>query len=193
MKEKLKLSLPVIVEGKYDKLRVAAVADADIFTTDGFAVFNSKEKLALFCRLAEKNGVILLTDSDGAGKVIRRYLTSAIPKEKLYQLHIPRVPGKEKRKKKPSAEGILGVEGTDTETLARLLSPFAGGTRPRRAGIEKRDLMLLGFSGGPESKQKRAALARDYGLPEDMTANALLAALNILADRESFLKTAKTV
>ncbi|MBQ7170847.1 MAG: DUF4093 domain-containing protein [Clostridia bacterium] len=85
------------------------------------------------------------------------------------------------------------MEGTDPETLYRLLAPFAGGSRPKRAGIEKRDLMLLGLSGGPESKQKRAALARAYGLPENMTANALLAALNILTDRENFLQTAKTL
>ena len=121
----LDIPYPVIVEGKYDRLRLLSVCNAQIITTDGFGIFKKNEKLALIRRLSEKTPVILLTDSDGAGKIIRSHLTSAIPKERLIQLYIPKIEGKEKRKATPSAEGTLGVEGMERELLFSLLSQSA--------------------------------------------------------------------
>ena len=121
---KLIIPYPIIVEGKYDRLRLLSVCDAHILTTDGFGIFKKNEKLALFRRLSRQTPVILLTDSDGAGKLIRSHLTGAIPKDRLIQLYIPKIKGKEKRKDAPSAEGTLGVEGMERQLLFDLLSPF---------------------------------------------------------------------
>ena len=117
MKERLKIPYPVIVEGRYDKLRLDAVMEGQILTTDGFGLFNKKEKTMLFRALAKSTPVIVLTDSDGAGTLIRSHLSGMIPKERLIHLYIPRIEGKEKRKDAPSAEGTLGVEGMETELL----------------------------------------------------------------------------
>ena len=122
--KKLKIPYPIIVEGKYDRLRLINVCDAHIITTDGFGIFKSAEKLAIIRQLCKKTPVILLTDSDGAGKVIRSHITSAIPADRLIQIYIPQIKGTEKRKAHPSAEGTLGVEGMDTLLLYELLSPF---------------------------------------------------------------------
>ena len=127
MAERLKILYPVIVEGRYDKLRLEQVIEAQILTTDGFGVFNKKEKGQLFRTLARKTPLIVLTDSDGAGKLIRSHLTSMIPAERLIQLYVPRIEGKERRKEQPSAEGILGVEGMERELLRELLLPYADG------------------------------------------------------------------
>ena len=193
MNEKLQIDLPIIVEGKYDRLRLLTVCDADIFTTGGFAIFNAKERLALFRRLAERGGILLLTDSDGAGGVIRRYIGSAIPPDRIYHLRIPRIAGKERRKASRSAEGLLGVEGMTPELLRSLLLPCAGGQRPVRAGIGKADLFACGLSGGTDSSSRRDRLAEAFGLPTGMTANALLSALNIITDKETFFRTAETL
>ena len=120
---RLKIPYPIIVEGKYDRLRVLSVCDATILTTDGFGIFKRNEKLSLFRSLGEKSPVIILTDSDGAGKLIRSHLCSAIPKERLIQLYIPQIKGTEKRKKAPSAEGTLGVEGMEAELLIDMQGP----------------------------------------------------------------------
>lgn len=191
--EKLQIDLPIIVEGKYDRLRLLSICDADIFTTGGFAIFNSRERLALFRRLAERGGILLLTDSDGAGGVIRRYIGSAIPPDRIYHLRIPKIEGKERRKASRSAEGLLGVEGMTPELLRSLLLPYAGGRRPVRAGIAKADLFACGLSGGSDSSAHRDRLAEAFGLPAGMTANALLSALNIVTDKESFFRMAKTL
>ena len=119
--EKLKIAYPIIVEGKYDKLRLQTICEGLIIKTDGFGVFKNQERLALIRQLAKKSKIIVLTDSDGAGKVIRSHITSAIPKDRLIQLYTPQVKGKERRKDEPSAEGFLGVEGTEVDTLRRLL------------------------------------------------------------------------
>ena len=123
--EKLRINYPIIVEGKYDKIKILSVADACVIQTDGFGVFKNSERLALIRKLAEREKIIVMTDSDGAGKVIRSHITSAIPKDRLIQLYIPQVEGKEKRKQAPSAEGYLGVEGTEADIIRRLLEPFA--------------------------------------------------------------------
>ena len=187
--EKLKIPYPIIVEGKYDRLRLLSVCDAQILTTEGFGIFKKNEKLALFRRLSEKTPVILLTDSDGAGKLIRSHLTSAIPTERLIQLYIPRIRGKEARKDAPSAEGTLGVEGMERTLLYDLLSPFEDGVRVARAAehpLSKADFYADGLSGGAKSAARRDVLAASLGLPEGMTANALLAALKILVSYEEY-------
>jgi ribonuclease M5 len=193
MTEKLNISMPIIVEGKYDKIKLASVCNADIFTTDGFSIFNSKEKLALFARLAKKNGIIIMTDSDGAGTVIRRHISNAIPADKIFHLRIPKIKGKERRKSTASAEGTLGVEGMEAELIRKLLLPYSGGCCPRRAGITKAMLYEHGLSGGEGSAARRDKLAAVFDLPDGMTANALLSALNILTDAESFEKAAKAI
>ncbi len=180
---KLKIPYPIIVEGKYDRLRLLSVCDGQILTTDGFGIFRKKEKLSLFRELGKRTPIIILTDSDGAGKVIRSHLCSAIPKDKLIQLYIPKIEGKEKRKPAPSAEGTLGVEGMEGQLLWELLLPFedeAAFSAARENKLSKADLYADGLSGREDSAHKRALLCRRLSLPEDMTPNALLEALKIL-------------
>ena len=187
---KLKIPYPIIVEGKYDRLRVLSVCDATVLTTDGFGIFNKNEKLSLFRSLGEKSPVIVLTDSDGAGKLIRSHLSSAIPKDRLIQLYIPQIKGTEKRKKAPSAEGTLGVEGMERKLLFDLLSPFedeSAAVRLAENPLSKTDLYIDGLTGSADSASKRDELAVSLGLPRGMTSNALLAALKILLSYEEYL------
>lgn len=193
MTDKLKLDVPIAVEGKYDKIKVSAVADAQIIVTDGFGVFASDEKTMLIRRLAEPHGIIVLTDSDGAGRVIRNYFNSILPKDKLFHLYIPEIEGKEKRKKTPSKAGTLGVEGMETGLIRTLLEPFAVGEKRIKSSREltKTDFYADGFSGGDGSADKRAKLCKYLNLPTGMSANALLAAINLLGETdkyEEFLK-----
>lgn len=184
--EKKKISLPIIVEGKYDKNTLSQIFDARIFTLGGFGVFNSKEKQALLRRIA-KNGVILLTDSDGGGRQIRSFLLGILPPEKVKNVYIPKVEGKEKRKTKASRSGLLGVEGMSREVLERLLAPFVddGGRVELSAQndgkmITKVDFFVDGLTGADNSSERRRVLCRHFELPEDMTAKALIEALNLL-------------
>lgn len=188
--ERLRIACPVIVEGKYDKIKLSSVIEAQIITTDGFGVFRHAEKAALLRRLAEAGPLIVLTDSDGAGKVIRSRISQLIPRERLIQLYTPRLPGKERRKSAPSAEGVLGVEGMERELLWRLFEPYAGDALPARAHnpLSKTDFYIDGLSGGPDSAAKRDALAARFDLPPGMTANALLAALSMLCSYEDYLR-----
>lgn len=188
--EKIKIALPIIVEGKYDKIKLDSILDAKVITTGGFGIFNNAEKKALIRRLCE-NGVILLCDSDGAGKVIRAHIKSILPPEKVINLYIPKIEGKEKRKKEGSKEGTLGVEGMDADLLRDLFRKYADASTVTRTPITKRDLYLYGLSGGENSAEKRDALAAVYDLPSGMTANALLDALNILSSLEEFAEKAK--
>ncbi len=190
MRKKLTIPYPIIVEGKYDRLRLIEICSANIITTDGFGIFKKGERLSLLQELSVRTPIILLTDSDGAGKLIRSHITSAIPKERLIQLYIPKIEGKEKRKNAPSAEGTLGVEGMEFELLYNLLAPFEN-ERIYLSQIEnpisKTDFYIDGLSGGEDSAKKRAELAKKLNLPPDMTANALLAALKILISYEEYL------
>lgn len=191
--EKLKIPYPILVEGKYDKIKLDSVLEATVITTDGFRVFNRGEKLALVRALAERSPVIVLTDSDGAGKLIRSHITSALPKDKLIQLYIPKIQGKERRKITASAEGTLGVEGMDASLLRNLFAPYAegaDGAAPvlRDNKLSKVDFYLDGLSGGEGSTAKRDALAKTFGLPDGMTANALLAALRLLCTYEEYCR-----
>lgn len=190
MSEKLNIPYPIIVEGKYDRLRLLCVCNANIITTDGFGIFKKSEKLAIIRQLAKKTPIILLTDSDGAGKVIRSHITCAIPKERLIQLYIPQIEGKEKRKSEFSAEGTLGVEGMEAQLLIKILAPFENADALNGSlqnPISKTDFYIDGLSGKENSAQKRDELAAKLGLPSSMTANALLAALKILISYDEYL------
>ena len=149
--EKLRVRYPVIVEGRYDKARLCSFLSGDIIQTDGFRLFSDKKKLALIRRLAQADKVVVLTDSDRAGFRIRGHIAGAVPPEKLIHVYIPRVPGKERRKARPSAEGTLGVEGMDAEVLREALEKagaLADSQPPERSPITKGDLYALGLSGG---------------------------------------------
>ena len=192
MKERLKIPYPVIVEGRYDKLRLDAVMEGQILTTDGFGLFNKKEKTMLFRALAKSTPIIVLTDSDGAGKLIRSHISGMIPKERLIHLYIPRIEGKEKRKDAPSAEGTLGVEGMKNDLIYDLLAPYADATAVNRRMTENRlsktDLYNDGLTGGENSREKRNELAGKIGLPPDMTPNAFLSALRMLCSYEEYCR-----
>ena len=188
MKEKIREV--IVVEGRYDKNALLQVVDATVVETGGFGVFNDKEKLAFFRRLAESRGLILLTDSDGAGVVIRNYLKGALPKDKIRQAYVPDVYGRERRKSKAGKEGKLGVEGMRPEVLLEALrrcgATFEGTENAAlRAAITKADMMEKGLV-GPHSDGKRKELLQKLQLPGHMTANALLEALNLLMTREEF-------
>ena len=187
---KLQIPFPVIVEGRYDRLRLECVMEGQILTTDGFGVFRRQEKTQLFRALAERTPLILLTDSDGAGKLIRAHLTSVLPADRLIQLYIPRVAGTERRKQQPSAEGTLGVEGMEQALLYDLLAPYADPAaveRARKNPLSKTDLYLDGLTGCPDSAARRDALAQRLKLPPGMTPNAFLAALRVLLTYEEYL------
>ena len=188
--QKLKIAYPIIVEGKYDRLKILSVCEATVLTTDGFGIFKKQEKLSLIRKLGERSPIIILTDSDGAGKLIRSHLCSAVPADRLIQLYIPQIKGKEKRKDTPSAEGTLGVEGMEGEIIYDLLKPFEDEQkveRMRENPLSKTDFYIDGLSGGEGSAQKRDELAVSLGLPLGMTPNALLAALRILLTYEEYL------
>ena len=190
--ERIRVPYPVIVEGKYDRLRLLSVIDAEIYTTDGFGIFKSAEKAMLLRALARKTKIIVLCDSDGAGKVIRGRISSLIPGDRLIPLYVPRIAGKEKRKREPSKEGILGVEGMERSLLLDLLRPYGEGgdfsVREKETRcVTKADLYerrLTGFDGSATARDK---LAERLGLPAGMTPNAFLAALNVLCTYEEFL------
>ncbi len=187
---KKKVKEVIVVEGRYDKNALLQVVDAVIVETGGFSVFNNGEKLALLRRLAQKRGLILLTDSDGAGFVIRRYLKGAIPPEQIKQAYIPDVAGKERRKRKAGKEGKLGVEGMTPavllDTLRRAGATFEGeeNTAPD-AHITKADLLDKGLI-GPHSAEKRQTLLKKLDLPSHLTPNAMLEALNLLLTQAEF-------
>lgn len=182
----MRIQEAIVVEGRYDKAAVAAVADTLILETAGFGVFKDAERLALLRRLAEQRGLIVLTDSDGAGFVIRSYLKGAIPRGQVKHAYIPDVTGKERRKRAPGKEGKLGVEGMKPDVLRQAIlragATVLDGSAPcRPAGdLTAADLFALGLSGVPEAAERRATLLRSLGLPERMGAKALLAALNAL-------------
>lgn len=203
----LKIKEALVVEGRYDKNTLSQIIDAPIFVTNGFGIFRNPDTLSLLRRVAEQRGLIILTDSDGGGLVIRNYLKGVISSELIKHAWIPDIPGKERRKPSPGKEGKLGVEGMEPETLLTALrnagatvleeeprldpsvaahsvrhSPAAG------SAITKTDLYELGLSGRPDSKVKRKALQKQLGLPENLSTNALLTALNCITTREAFLE-----
>ena len=189
----------IVVEGRYDKNTLSQVVDTVILETAGFGVFKHQELVALLRRLAEERGLIVLTDSDGAGFLIRSRLKSALPQDRVKHAYIPDVYGKERRKRAPGKEGKLGVEGMTPAVLVEVLRRAGAtfleegeGDRGPKGGITKADLYALGLSGGPDAARRRQALLKHLKLPEHMSANALLPVLNALYDRESFLEEAAT-
>lgn len=180
----------IVVEGRYDKNTLSQIVDAPIFETAGFGIFKNKEPMSLLRRTAEKRGLIVFTDSDGAGFVIRNHLKSAIPGKYLKHAYIPDIPGKEKRKASPGREGKLGVEGMTPEILLEALkragATIEGENVTQRNAITKQDLMALGLSGGANAKEKRLALLKMLSFPEHMSSNAMLEALNVLYTLEEF-------
>ena len=183
-----RLRLPVVVEGRYDKAAVCSMFSATVIATDGFGVFNSKEKQALI-RAVCKDGVIILTDSDGAGKVIRGFLSGMIPKDRIYQVYVPAIEGKEKRKTKRSKEGILGVEGVGADILRPLLLPFCVGEElPVKNEISTADLYELGLTGADNSAYLRDRACAALGLPSGMGAKAFLAAVTLVSDKDKLAR-----
>lgn len=186
----LHVRYPIIVEGKYDRLRLLSLVRGQILTTDGFGIFKAGEKAALLRALAKKTPLIVLTDPDGAGKLIRAHLSGILPKEKIIPLYVPQTKGKEKRKKAPSAEGFLGVEGQERELLYQLLLPYAteGGdnAHTEENPLSKVDFFEDGLTGTAGCTERRNRLAAHFALPPDMTPNALLAALRTIATYEEY-------
>ena len=191
----LKIREAIVVEGRYDKIALEPLVDTAIFTTEGFGIFKDREKMELLRRVAEKRGLIVFTDPDGAGLVIRNRLKSCIPPEHLKHAYIPDVPGRERRKKAPSRAGTLGVEGMRPEVLSEALSR-AGATRTEgeeRPGVTKADLYALGLFGRENSAELRRRLQKALGLPERLSANALLDAVNSLYRPEEFSAAAEAL
>ena len=184
----LKIREAIVVEGRYDKNTLSQIVDAPILETSGFGIFKDKEQMSLLRRIAERRGLIVFTDSDGAGFVIRNHIKSAIPGKYLKHAYIPDVYGKEKRKSTAGKEGKLGVEGLSPEilldSLRRAGATIEGENSPGNKGITKQDLMARGLSGGANASEKRLALLKKLGLPQRMSANAMLQALNLLCSLE---------
>lgn len=186
----------ILVEGRYDKNALSQVVDAAIFEANGFGVMKNKEKIEFLRNVAEKRGLIILTDSDGAGFVIRNRLKSLLPPEKLLQAYIPQIPGKEKRKKKGGKEGLLGVEGMTPEIIIEALrnsgAHFLGEDEPcPRGNITRQDLYRLGLMGGEGSSEKRNIVKKALGLPSHLGTNGFLDALNLMTTVDELEKLFK--
>ena len=191
----IKIREAIVVEGRYDKNTLAQIVDAPILETSGFGIMKDRQQLALLRRVAETRGLIVLTDSDGAGFVIRNYLKSAIPAQYLKQAYIPELYGTEKRKTAPGKEGKLGVEGMRPPVILEALRRCGATFEEQEAScpkgtITKQDLMALGLSGGPNSSEKRKKLLQQLDFPTQMSSNAMLQALNLLLSREELTELA---
>ena len=184
----VKIKEAIVVEGRYDKNTLSQILDAPILETSGFGLFKDKKQMKLLRQVAEKRGLIVFTDPDGAGFVIRNHIKSAIPAKYLKHAYIPDIAGKEKRKAAPGKEGKLGVEGMTPdvilEALRRSGATIEGESVEDTSTITKQDLMELGLSGGVDASAKRLALLKKLDLPEHMSTNAMLQALNLLMDLE---------
>jgi len=188
----IRLSQAVIVEGKYDKITLENIIDATIIATNGFAIFKDTEKRELIRLLAQKHGIVVITDSDSAGAVIRSHLKQICPKGSITNVYVPQLVGKEKRKNKSSKEGFLGVEGMSQQILIDALarSGITGSdivTKSVRK-ITKTDMYTLGLSGGENSAQKRQNLAQYLNLPTNMSGNAFLDCINAIFEYDEFFK-----
>ena len=188
----VKIQEAIVVEGKYDKNTLSQVVDAPIFQTDGFSIMKDKTQLELLRRVAQKRGLIVFTDSDGAGFVIRNYLKGAIPADQLKHAYIPDIFGKERRKDAPGKEGKLGVEGMPPDIIIQSLRRAGatfdeGGIRKEREELTKQDFFELGLSGSAGSQQKRRKLLRYLQMPEHMSSNAMLQALNLLYTKDELI------
>lgn len=180
----IKIKEAIVVEGRYDKNTLSQIVDAPILETSGFGIFKDKKQMALLRQVAKKRGLIVFTDPDGAGFVIRNHIKSAIPPQYLKHAYIPDVMGKERRKRNPGKEGKLGVEGMNPDTIVEALrragATMDGEDVTAKSQITKQDLMELGLSGGADASTKRLVLLKKLDLPEHMSSNAMLQALNLL-------------
>ena len=195
--KRIKIKEPIIVEGKYDKIRLSPHFDACIIELGGFQIYNNKDRLALIRKIAEKSGIIILTDSDSSGFKLRHYITSAVPKAQITNVFIPNVSGKEKRKAKPGKENLIGVEGMTTEIL---LDAFrkAGidpetGTSERKEPFTKAFLYELGLSGGTGSSELRRKVCEHYSLPKMLSANSLAEILPIITTEADFISALEEI
>ena len=194
----IKVKEAIIVEGKHDKIKLANFIDGLIITTDGFGIFKNKEKQMLIRHLAETRGILILTDSDGAGFVIRNFLKGAVPNDKIKNAYIPDIFGKEKRKTQPSKEGKLGVEGISEEILCRAIANSGAECELNNntisdGDITKTDLFIHGLTGTPNSSLNRAVLKQAMHLPENLTSNALLEILNCTMTKKEFEQLCKEI
>ena len=184
----IRIKEAIIVEGRYDVNKLKQLVDTIVIETGGFSIFNNREKLQLIRRIAAQRGILILTDSDGAGFVIRNYLKGAIPKEQVRHAYIPQIAGKERRKSKGSKEGTLGVEGVPDQVILNSLYragvTVIGESAPAHQPITKEDFYEWGLSGGKDSAARRQELLKALHLPSHMTANALLEFINAVADYE---------
>lgn len=189
----IRLDRPVIVEGKYDKIALENVVDALIITTDGFGIFKNREKCDLIRRLARKNGVIIMTDSDSAGAVIRSYIKKIISDCEIINVYVPELRGKEKRKARPSKSGLIGVEGMSPEIIENALkrSGVFSVKEENRRKITKTDMFVLGLSGREDSAGKRKDFLRFLGLPESLSSSAMLDVLNNMLTADEFFDKAE--
>ena len=192
----IKIKQAVIVEGKYDKIKLSGIIDAPIIQTDGFGIFKDKELQLMIRKLAEKRGILVLTDSDSAGFKIRSFIGSTVEQKQIFHAYIPDVFGKESRKTEPSKEGKIGVEGMPEQIIIQALSN-AGilcetAEEPARP-ITKLDLYEFGFTGGKDSAKKRAALLKYYSFPERLSANSLIKVLNCITTYERFVEDVKEI
>lgn len=182
----------IIVEGKYDKIKLSGFVDGFIFALDGFSVFNNKKDKQTLKTLAEKNGIVILTDSDSAGIKIRNFVKQLVGKEYVKHAYIPEILGKEKRKKAPGKEGLLGVEGIDEEIIIDALIKSGccvnGKSDTKKSGITKTDFYKMGLSGGEKSAELRRELAKRLGIPSKLSANMLIDAVNRMWDKETLEK-----
>lgn len=186
----IKIKQAIIVEGKYDKITLSSLVDAVIIPTNGFSIYKDEEKKALIQALAEKTGIVILTDSDSAGFQIRSHLRNIVKKGEIINVYIPDIFGKERRKAKPSKQGKLGVEGMSQEVLLEAFQKagvFADEAAPKGELITKADLMDMGLIGCDNAAEKRAALQKKLGLPELLSANMFIEILNVMFTKEEFL------
>ena len=188
----VKIKEAIVVEGRYDKNTLSQIVDATILETSGFGIFKDKEQMSLLRRVAQKRGLVVFTDSDGAGFVIRNHIKSAIPAKFLKHAYIPDIYGKERRKTAPGKEGKLGVEGMKPEIIIDALrkagATIEGESAEPRNQITKQDLMELGLSGGADASAKRLLLLKKLELPEHMSANAMLQALNLFYSLDELME-----
>ena len=186
----IKIKQAIIVEGKYDKITLSSLVDAVIIPTNGFSIYKDEEKKALIQTLAEKTGIIILTDSDSAGFQIRSHLRNIVKKGEIINVYIPDIFGKERRKAQPSKEGTLGVEGMSQDVLLeafRKAGVLADEATPKSDTITKADLMDIGLICCDNAAEKRAELQKSLGLPELLSANMLIEILNVMFTKEEFL------
>ena len=191
----MKIDLPIVVEGKYDKIKLTSFIDATVIPTDGFGIFKNKEKVELLRKLSHNNGVIVLTDSDSAGSIIRSYLKNVLGDEKIYNVFLPEIKGKEKRKSKNSAEGLLGVEGIDEKTITDALKKYLPAQivnsekkTEKTDPITKAFLMQCGLSGCENSSKLRIKLLNKMGIPSSIAPNTLIRVLNDISNKDEIIK-----